>query len=109
LGGTVAKGRAHSLNRQQGERLKRLREQAGLSMPKMRVRLGFRNTRAYDLYERGVIPIRLDRVTAWAAAFGVSPETFLDDVLDLPRSLLTPPSSSRGAARAPGRADSRRS
>lgn len=64
-------------SRQQGRRLSGLREHSGLSKGRLLDALGFRTTQAYDLYERGVSVIRMDRVPDWAAAFGLSETAFV--------------------------------
>lgn len=57
--------------RQQGHRLRTLRERTGVSKGKLMDALGFETSRAYDLYEDGKTVIRLDRVEEWAQAFGL--------------------------------------
>lgn len=69
--------------REQGRRLRALRERLGLNKGGLIDALAFGSTQTYDLYERGVSVIRLDRVPEWAAAFGISQQEFLDEVLDL--------------------------
>jgi hypothetical protein len=39
--------------------------------------LGFETSQAYELYERAKSRLPLDKVSDWAAAFGVSEDTFL--------------------------------
>lgn len=67
--------------REQGRRLRQLREQRNLSKPLLAARLGFGSTQTLDLYERGVSIIRLDRVHDWAEAFEMSREDFVETVL----------------------------
>jgi hypothetical protein len=43
--------------------------------------LGFRTNRALDLYEDGVSVIRLDMVETWAAAFGMSVQAFVAEIV----------------------------
>lgn len=68
--------------RQQGRRLRALRERLGVSKGRLMDVLGFRTSRAYDLYEDGTSVIRLDRVSEWAAAFGISEQEFVEAVLN---------------------------
>lgn len=63
--------------KQQGQRLKKLREQRQLSKSLLSSRLGFATTQAYDLYERGASIIRLDRLGVWAEAFEIPYEDFV--------------------------------
>lgn len=72
----------------QGERLAALRQQTGISKGLLMDRLGFKTSRAYDLYEDGTSVIRLDRTAAWASAFGLSEEAFVAYLLGH-RSLRT--------------------
>jgi len=67
--------------RQQGERLRALRERMGVSKGHLMDALGFKSSRTYDLYEDGTSIIRLDRVEDWAAAFEMPVPVFLDAVL----------------------------
>ena len=68
--------------RQQGQRLKALRESLNLSKPLLCSRLGFGSTQSYDLYERGTSVIRIDRVVEWAEAFGMTAEDFTAHVIN---------------------------
>jgi transcriptional regulator with XRE-family HTH domain len=70
--------------RQQGERLKRLREELKVSKGRLMDAVGLKTTNGYDLYERGVTAIRLNQVAEWAAAFGISEQEFVAKVLALP-------------------------
>lgn len=67
--------------RQQGRRLKALRERTGISKGLLMNALDFKTSRAYDLYEDGTSVIRLDRVADWARAFNMTEQEFLDAVL----------------------------
>jgi transcriptional regulator with XRE-family HTH domain len=67
--------------RAQGQRLRLLREQRGLSKSLLASRLGFGSTQSLDLYERGISVIRLDRLTLWAEAFELSVEDFVSTVI----------------------------
>ena len=58
--------------KQQGKRLRALREQRDISKGRLMDALGLTTTNGYDLYERGKSVIRLDRVAEWAEAFGIS-------------------------------------
>lgn len=76
--------------REQGRRLRALREHLGISKPRLMDALGFGSSQSYDLYERGVSVIRLDRVPDWADAFGLPSATFLAVVMgELPVEDLT--------------------
>jgi transcriptional regulator with XRE-family HTH domain len=66
---------------EQGKRLRKLRENRGISKGRLMDTLGLESTNGYDLYERGKSVIRLDRVSEWAAAFEMSERAFLDAVL----------------------------
>lgn len=72
---------ATARTREQGQRLRRLRERQGISKPLLCARLGFGSTQTYDLYERGVSALRMDRAAEWAEAFGILPEDFVHLVL----------------------------
>ena len=74
--------------RQQGERLRALRERTGISKGRLMDVLGFKTSRAYDLYEDGTSVIRLDRLEDWASAFGVGVLEFVAVVLDQPDPVL---------------------
>lgn len=67
--------------REQGKRLRKLREGRKFPKPLLCSRLGFGSTQTYDLYERGVSVIRVDRVGDWAEAFEMSREDFIESVL----------------------------
>lgn len=67
--------------REQGRRLKKLRADRHISKPLLCSRLGFGSTQTYDLYERGVSIIRMDRVEVWAEAFNMTREDFIEAVL----------------------------
>lgn len=67
--------------KQQGERLRQLRERLGIGKGELIDALSFGSTQTYDLYERGVSVIRLDRAEDWAAAFGLSPIDFTAVIL----------------------------
>ncbi len=68
--------------KQQGRRLRALRERRDISKGRLMDALGLTTTNGYDLYERGKSVIRLDRVAEWADAFGISEQEFLDAVLE---------------------------
>jgi transcriptional regulator with XRE-family HTH domain len=74
--------------RRHGERLHALREATGISKGRLMDALGFKSSRAYDLYEDGTSVIRLDRFEDWAEAFGIGPIDFLVVLLDLPDPTL---------------------
>jgi transcriptional regulator with XRE-family HTH domain len=78
----VAVVTATDRTREQGKRLRELRERLDLSKGVLIDALAFGSTQTYDLYERGVSVIRLDRVPEWAAAFGISQQAFLNAVLE---------------------------
>jgi len=78
----VAVVTATDRTREQGKRLRELRERLDLSKGVLIDALSFGSTQTYDLYERGVSVIRFDRVPEWAAAFGISEQEFLDAVLE---------------------------
>lgn len=68
-----------------GARIKKLREDRDLSKGLLMDRLGFKTSRAYDLYEEGTSIIRLDRLEDWADAFNLTAEQFVAIVvLDAP-------------------------
>ena len=72
-----------------GGRIKRLREGGNLSKGLLMDRLGFKTSRAYDLYEEGTSIIRLDRLEDWADAFNLTVEQFIAwVVLDTPDPAL---------------------
>lgn len=72
----MSEGSVTERARQQAHRLKELRELTGLSKAQLAARLGFGTSQTYDLYERGVSVIRLDRLADWAAAFGLTTAEF---------------------------------
>ena len=78
---SLAEVTATERTRVQGCRLRALRERLGIGKGVLIDALAFGSTQTYDLYERGVSVIRLDRVDDWAQAFGLSPEVFLGYVL----------------------------
>ena len=67
--------------REQGDRLRKLRLHLGISKPELCARLGFGTTQTLDLYERGVSIIRVDRIEAWAEAFEMNREDFIEAVM----------------------------
>lgn len=67
--------------RQQGRRLRALRERTGVSKGRLMDQLGFRTNRALDLYEEGVSVIRTDRLADWAGAFGLTVQQFVAEVI----------------------------
>jgi transcriptional regulator with XRE-family HTH domain len=79
--------------REQGRRLRTLRQQAGISKGRLMDAVGLTTTNGYDLYERGTSVIRLDRVEDWAAAFGLAPLDFVAAILGIRsvEDVLAPP------------------
>lgn len=77
----LAEVTATARTREQGRRLKLLREARGISKPLLADRLGFHSTQTLELYERGVSVIRADRMGAWADAFEMSLPDFIDVVM----------------------------
>jgi transcriptional regulator with XRE-family HTH domain len=80
--------KASARTKEQGKRLRALRERLGVSKSRIMDVLSFETSQAYDLYERGVSVIRMDRVPEWAEAFGISEQEFVDAVLGLPARVL---------------------
>lgn len=72
--------------RQQAERLKQLRKRLKVRKADIIRVLGWDSTQTYDLYERGISIIRVDRIDDWAEAFGITPLEFATVVLGI-RSL----------------------
>lgn len=67
--------------REQGARLQQMREAHRVGKGRILDVLEFKTTQAYDLYERGISVIRLDRVEDWAMAFDLDLMTFLGEVM----------------------------
>lgn len=67
---------------QQGIRIRRLRERRAISKGRLMDALGFKTSRAYDLYEDGTSVIRMDRVEDWAEAFEMEPLSFVAALLE---------------------------
>lgn len=76
----MAEVTATARTKEQGLRLKRLRETRGISKPMLANRLGFGSTQTLDLYERGVSIVRIDRVDTWAEAFDMKPQDFAEAI-----------------------------
>lgn len=60
------------------ERIKRLREQQGLSQHDLAVKAGYKDRSAINHIEKGERNITSSRITAIAAALGVSPSYLMD-------------------------------
>ncbi len=63
--------------KRQGARIKSLRETTGVSKGRLMDALSLSTTNGYDLYERGISVIRLDRLADWADAFGMGALDFV--------------------------------
>jgi transcriptional regulator with XRE-family HTH domain len=77
----VADASATERTREQGKRIRLLREHLRIPKSVLCAELGFSSTQSLDLYERGISAIRVDRADAWAEAFKMSREDFLATLL----------------------------
>jgi transcriptional regulator with XRE-family HTH domain len=77
----VAKGSSTEQSRRQGQRLRALRERLGIIKGLLMDRLGFHTSRGFDLYEEGESGIRLDVLETWAAAYGLSVQAFVAEIV----------------------------
>jgi transcriptional regulator with XRE-family HTH domain len=77
----VAEGASTEQSRRQGQRLRVLRERLGISKGLLMDRLGYRTSRGYDNYEEGKAAIRLDFLEKWAAAYGLSVQAFVAEIV----------------------------
>jgi transcriptional regulator with XRE-family HTH domain len=64
-----------------GARVRLLRENRGISKGRLLDALSLTTTNGYDLYERGVSVIRLDRLEDWAGAFEIPVLDFVSVVV----------------------------
>jgi len=69
--------------RQQGERIKALRDVTRVTKGRVMDALGLTTTNGYDLYERGTSVVRFNQVPEWAGAFNITPLAFSAVVLGL--------------------------
>jgi transcriptional regulator with XRE-family HTH domain len=67
--------------KRQGARVRLLRENRGISKGRLLDALSLSTTNGYDLYERGVSVIRLDRLEDWAGAFEIPVVDFVSVVV----------------------------
>ncbi len=67
--------------REHGRRIRELREGRGIGKGRLLDALGFGSSQSYDLYERGISVIRLDRLEDWADAFGMGVLDFINVVV----------------------------
>jgi transcriptional regulator with XRE-family HTH domain len=77
----VAEGKSTEQSRRQGQRLRALRERLGISKGLLMHRLDFRTSRGFDLYEEGTSAIRLDFLEKWAAAYDLSVQAFVAEIV----------------------------
>lgn len=77
----MAEGKSTEQSRRQGQRLRALRERLGISKGLLMHRLDFRTSRGFDLYEEGTSAIRLDFLEKWAAAYGLSVQAFVAEIV----------------------------
>jgi transcriptional regulator with XRE-family HTH domain len=82
--------------REQGARIKAIRERQEAGRAQIAARLGFSTSQTYDLYERGTSVIRLDRVEDWSAAFGLTNEEFFAELGLIPAARVILPKRLRG-------------
>jgi hypothetical protein len=74
-------------SRRQGQRLRALRERLGISKGMLMDRLGFRHLAGLSTStRRGGRVIRLDLLETWAAAYGLSVQAFVAEIVSASRT-----------------------